>query len=184
MEIEIRAEAKMEPKDYISLTRFLSYEKSRFSPLINTVLIVAVLLGLYADFMINHEFGLLTVVAILAVVFTYGLPEFTARRFVRTDKSFIGHEFKYLFNEKGINLLDETAGTTALFAWPTILNLYEMKDHFFVFLSKQNALVIPKRSFSAEDLSDLRELVSYQIGKRFEPRWAPKKKKEKKAKNQ
>ena len=184
MDVEIRAEAKMEPKDYICLTRFLSYEKSRYSPLMNSVLIVAAFLALYADIMMDHQIGLLTIVAVAAIVITYGLPEWTAHKFVKNDTTFIGHEFKYLFNEMGINLLDETAQTTALFAWPTILNLYEVEKFFYVFLSKNNAVVIPKRSFTEEDLADLRELMTYQLGKRYEKRWAPKKKKAKKEKKQ
>lgn len=170
----------MEPRDYIQLTRFISFEKTKAGPMMNALVLMVAFIAVYADFKLNNKPTIITIVAVLAIVATYGLPEYSARKFVKNDTSFIGHNFKYLFNEAGINFYDTTAGTTALFAWPTILNLYEVKDYFFVFMSKQNALVLPKRCLNPEDMDDFREVLRFKLSKRFEQRYSPKKKKGKK----
>lgn len=177
MDIEIRAEAVMEPKDYLGLTHFITFEKAKSGPLLNMLVIMLVFIAVYADFRINNGPTIITVVAVIAAIATYGVPEFSARQFIKKDTSVIGHHYKYLFDENGINLYDETAATTALFAWATMLNMYEVKDYFYVFMSKQNAIILPKRCLNAEDMDDFREVLKYKLGKRFEQRYIAKKKK-------
>ena len=82
----------------------------------------------------------------------------------------------YVFNDNGINVLDEQNGTTALHAWENIMNMYETAGYFFMFLGKQSALLIPKRCLSEEDLTDFREMLTFQLGSRYENRLQKKKK--------
>lgn len=180
MDVDIRAEAVLEPKDYVELTHFLSYGKSKATSYINMLVMIAVFIAVYADFVINGRPTTITLVAVLAIIFSYGYPEYVARKRAKNDTTVVGHKFKYLFNENGINLFDETAGTEALFAWQTIMNMYELKDHFFVFMSKQNAVMIPKRCLNEEDLEDFRELIKFKLTNRFESRISTRSKKKKK----
>ncbi len=71
--------------------------------------------------------------------------------------------------------MDAEAGTTALHAWAAILNMYETAGYFFLFLSRQNAVLIPKRCLSAEDLADFREMLRYHLESRYEVRYKEKK---------
>ena len=73
-------------------------------------------------------------------------------------------------------MLDEQNGTTALHAWENIMNMYETAGYFFMFLGKQSALLIPKRCLSEEDLTDFREMLTFQLGSRYENRLQKKKK--------
>ena len=170
MDIEIRAEAVMEGRDYLALAHFMTYSKNKNSMMLNLLLLLVAVVGVYADFMVNGKMTFITIVAVLAVLVTFLLPEYSARRFVRTDKKFIGHTFRYVFNDNGINILDAEAGTTALHAWAAILNMYETAGYFFLFLSRQNAVLIPKRCLSDEDLADFREMLQFQLGSRYENR--------------
>ena len=171
MDIEIRAEAVMEGRDYLALAHFMTYSKNKNSMMLNLLLLLVAVVGVYADFMVNGKMTFITIVAVLAVLVTFLLPEYSARRFVRTDKKFIGHTFRYVFNDNGVNILDAEAGTTALHAWAAILNMYETAGYFFLFLSRQNAVLIPKRCLSAEDLADVREMLRCNLESRYEVRY-------------
>ena len=134
------------------------------------VLLLIAVVGVYADFQVNGKMTFITIVAVIAVLGAFVLPELTARRFIKKDKSFIGHTMRYVFNDNGINVLDEQNGTTALHAWGNIMNMYETAGYFFMFLGKQSALLIPKRCLSDEDLADFREMLQFQLGSRYENR--------------
>ena len=175
MDIEIRAEAVMEGRDYLALAHFMTYSKNKNSMMLNLLLLLVAVVGVYADFMVNGKMTFITIVAVLAVLVTFLLPEYSARRFARTDKKFIGHTFRYVFNDNGVNILDAEAGTTALHAWAAILNMYETAGYFFLFLSRQNAVLIPKRCLSAEDLADFREMLRYHLESRYEVRYKERK---------
>ena len=175
MDIEIRAEAVMEGRDYLALAHFMTYSKNKNSMMLNLLLLLVAVVGVYADFMVNGKMTFITIVAVLAVLVTFLLPEYSARRFVRTDKKFIGHTFRYVFNDNGVNILDAEAGTAALHAWAAILNMYEAAGYFFLFLIRQNAVLIPKRCLSAEDLADFREMLRYHLESRYEVRYKEKK---------
>ena len=175
MDIEIRAEAVMEGKDYLALTRFMTGGKNKNSMMMNILLLLIAVVGVYADFQVNGKMTFITIVAVIAVLGAFVLPEITARRFIKKDKSFIGHTMRYVFNDNGINVLDEQNGTTALHAWGNIMNMYETAGYFFLFLSRQNAVLIPKRCLSAEDLADFREMLRYHLESRYEVRYKEKK---------
>ena len=173
MDIEIRAEAVMEGKDYLALTRFMTGGKNKNSMMMNILLLLIAVVGVYADFQVNGKMTFITIVAVIAVLGAFVLPEFFARRSInkdKKDKSFIGHTMRYVFNDNGINVLDEKNGTTALHAWGNIMNMYETAGYFFMFLGKQSALLIPKRCLSDEDLADFREMLQFQLGSRYENR--------------
>ena len=184
MDIEIRAEAVMEGRDYLALTRFMTNGKNKNSIMMNILLLLIAIVGVYADFKVNQKPTIITIVAVIlrclitiAVLGAFLLPELSARRFIKNDKTFIGHTMRYVFNDNGINVLDEQAGTTALHAWNNIMNMYETAEYFFMFLGKQSALLIPKRCLSAEDLADFREMLTFQLGDRYENRLQKKKSK-------
>lgn len=164
MDIEIRAEAVMEGRDYLALTRFMTGGKNKNSVMMNILLLLIAIVGVYADFKVNQKPTIITIVAVIAVLGAFLLPELSARRFIKNDKTFIGHTMRYVFNDNGINVLDEQAGTTALHAWNNIMNMYETAEYFFMFLGKQSALLIPKRCLSAEDLADFREMLTFSWG--------------------
>lgn len=176
MDIEIRAEAVMEGRDYLALTRFMTNGKNKNSIMMNILLLLIAIVGVYADFKVNQKPTIITIVAVIAVLGAFVLPEFFARRFIKKDQSFIGHTMRYVFNDNGINVLDEQNGTTALHAWENIMNMYETAGYFFMFLGKQSALLIPKRCLSEEDLTDFREMLTFQLGSRYENRLQKKKK--------
>ena len=151
----------------------LNYQAWRFLAfwvLGGAVLLLIAVVGVYADFQVNGKATIITIVAVIAVLGAFVLPELTARRFIKKDKSFIGHTMRYVFNDNGINVLDEQNGTTALHAWGNIMNMYETAGYFFMFLGKQSALLIPKRCLSDEDLADFREMLQFQLGSRYENR--------------
>lgn len=125
MDIEIRAEAVMEGRDYLALTRFMTGGKNKNSIMMNILLLLIAIVGVYADFKVNQKPTIITIVAVIAVLGAFLLPELSARRFIKNDKTFIGHTMRYVFNDNGINVLDEQAGTTALHAWNNIMNMYE-----------------------------------------------------------
>ena len=49
MDIEIRAEAVMEGRDYLALTRFMSGGKNKNSVMMNILLLLIAIVGVYAD---------------------------------------------------------------------------------------------------------------------------------------
>lgn len=177
MDLEIRAEAVIEPKDYLALNHFITYSKGRSSGMMNFLVILLVIVAVYADIRLNQKATVMSFVAVAAVVVSYILPELAARRAIRKDTSVIGHNFRYVFNEEGLNLLDVTTNFANLLTWESLMNVYETKEYIFVFLSKQQAIVIPKRCLSTEDMNDFRELLKFKVGRCFEQRTAVKKSK-------
>lgn len=170
MDIQIKAEAKMEPKDYLELTHFMTYDRSLLSPVFNTILLICVFLAFFADIAVERRLTVKSAVAAAVLLLVYALPEYQARKFGRTDSSFIRHVFSYLFDEKGLTVYDQTASTVSFYAWESIMNLYETKDYFFVLMNKQNAITVPKRAFTPEDLADLAETFRFKLGKRYDVR--------------
>ena len=53
MDIEIRAEAVMEGRDYLALAHFMTYSKNKNSMMLNLLLLLVAVVGVYADFMVN-----------------------------------------------------------------------------------------------------------------------------------
>ena len=177
MDLEIRAEAVIEPKDYLALNHFITYSKGRSSGLMNLLVILLVAVAVYADIRLNQKATVMSYVAIIVVIVSYILPEFSARRAIQKDTAVVGQTFRYVFNEEGLNLLDVTTNSANLLPWASLLNVYETKEYVFVFLSKQQALIVPKRCLSTEDMDDFRELLKFKVGKSFEQRVAVKKSK-------
>ena len=82
MDIEIRAEAVMEGRDYLALTRFMTGGKNKNSVMMNILLLLIAIVGVYADFKVNQKPTIITIVAVIAVLGAFLLPELSARRFL------------------------------------------------------------------------------------------------------
>ena len=77
------------------------------------LLLLIAVVGVYADFQVNGKMTFIAIVAVIAVLGAFVLPELTARRFIKKDKSFIGHTMRYVFYDNGINVLDEQFAVVA-----------------------------------------------------------------------
>ena len=66
MDIEIRAEAVMEGRDYLALTRFMTNGKNKNSIMMNILLLLIATVGVYADFKVNEKPTVITIVAGIA----------------------------------------------------------------------------------------------------------------------
>ena len=85
MDIEIRAEAVMEGRDYLALTRFMTGGKNKNSIMMNILLLLIAIVGVYADFKVNQKPTIITIVAViaaknpgLALILLLALPLFAA----------------------------------------------------------------------------------------------------------
>ncbi len=82
-----------------------------------------------------------------------------ARREFNSDP-FIKSEIRYIINENGITQQISKRVNNYL-EWDYILKGYELDDMFLIYVSKNKAIIIPKRFFASnDDLHALKKIIS------------------------
>lgn len=56
----------MEGRDYLALTRFMTNGKNKNSIMMNILLLLIAIVGVYADFKVNQKPTIITIVAVIA----------------------------------------------------------------------------------------------------------------------
>jgi hypothetical protein len=98
------------------------------------------------------------------VLFTIGSTYLSAKRNMASNKS-VQEITHYTFSEKGIEALAQSwSGHTG---WGNVLNAYETKHNFLLFISRNQMYIIPRRCFrDAEQIAAFKQmLVSHMNSK-------------------
>jgi YcxB-like protein len=93
----------------------------------------------------------------MAILFlAFALPFLSAREAIKNPN--LSGELLYSFTPDGVQAVGPTAKTSL--NWRAFLNVHEAKDAFWLYLSTENAFILPKRCFSSEnDIAAFRSLV-------------------------
>lgn len=126
-------------------------------------LIVPALLFLFALFDFKNLAVNLIVGVLVGLVLVPALPlmrrYFMRKRMKATYKQM---EVRLVAEERSIRT--ESGEDTATISWRSIERGEETRSHFFLFLTRLQALIIPKRAFAdAGDVVRLRQLISQQV---------------------
>lgn len=152
--MEIRKTLELQASDFME---FISQVFRKFF-----VLIPVLTIGLFtAGNLISNEFSLQSMIfpVVLAAVLTLGLFLYLKSLSKKALASFnkANGPVTVTFDEAGVHTTGNL-GETAL-SWGDMLKLIETKTAFLFFIHKTNAVMLPKRQLSADELEEILTLI-------------------------
>jgi hypothetical protein len=109
--------------------------------------------------------------ALLALLFVNRNPARKIAKQVYESLPAEARRIGVLITEQGILL--RSSGTESELAWSSIWKLVETREVIVVFVSRENAQILPKRAFSEAQLVELRKLAKARIVEHHEPFLTP-----------
>lgn len=87
---------------------------------------------------------------------------------VRINPNYLDSEHEYAFSEDGFHLCIRCRGAKEEHdvPWDMVVRIYERKDCFYLYLSRTQALILPKRDIAGGSVDDLAALFRVK-GKQF-----------------
>ncbi len=87
---------------------------------------------------------------------------------VRNNPNYLESEHEYAFTEEGIRLCVRCRGAEEQheIPWESVVRVYERKDRFYLYLSRTQALILPKKDITSGSADDLALLFRIK-GKQF-----------------
>lgn len=169
----IRITVEIGEQDYRSIMYFnLLYRKKWFPLLLAAAVLLSVVqLVRYAVFdALTFSTALPSFTMLFLIAAMLGMTELSIRRFVRAG-GLKNSRRDMVIDENGIGAVaDEDETPIEPYAWKNFTNAYELKSVFLMFLNIRQAVIIPKKAFTSEELEFVRELLSEKLGKKFEKR--------------
>lgn len=159
----IRVVTKIELKDYISLIYRLTYRRPfilimSISGCIVMLSSIMSIIALYSGILSEHEFRYSEL--IYGLVLTVGIPFLTylsARKGFKSNER-LHEQITYEFTEESVKVTGESFSSE--FTWAKTNRVKELKEWILIYQNKIIAHIIPKKSFSPEELNTFKALVA------------------------
>lgn len=155
-------ESTLSLKDYKT---FITYHQ-RISMLVRALLILAVLLYVGLDTwptsplfvgIISLVLSLLGVVIMLKILHNQGRKEYESDQTVKNS-------ILYVFNSEGVQ--QKKQKSNSYYKWTDINHVYERKEQFNLYVSKNKAIILPKRYFkSIEEIDLFKTILNENLNK-------------------
>lgn len=101
---------------------------------------------------------------LLAAVFL--VIEGITHQYLKTEGGMtVGKEFTYRFSQKGVSAATDEA--VRQLPWEGFFKGIELKRHYLLFFTINQALIVPKRGFSEEQQRELSQLMKERLGKDY-----------------
>lgn len=164
--------AAVQEKDYREVVYFNVFTKSRWFPWLLGGMGIISAVGLLMSFLFYQlpaalEMLFYAVLGIIVAMFV--VTERMIRKFIRQDTNLIGTERTFSIDEERISLKD-AFGEGCCYLWEELFRAYETEELFLFFLNEHQAMILPKRNQSQEDLEKLRSFLKRKLGSRWECR--------------
>lgn len=174
MDRKITITTKTTAADFKTLTFFNMFLKKRF---MLVFLVFALLFSLAA--IIARLGGWIPVadwyfyvcLAFLGLILLqYLLFEFSVKRFLSSDKLVTENERTIVIEESGITAEGGRENGSGEYKWDMLFNAYETKKYYYLYINTVQAILLPKRDFSEEELPVVAKLIQEKLGRRFRKR--------------
>ena len=161
-EIEINLSVLLEPRDYLRANFWFLFKNPlmKLLPIFATLLLV---LSIYTwiqrpEQVPWHGFVLPGIV-IFSCLYTY----MASNRSFANNKA-LQQTINYRFSSEGIDV--SAAQSHGHMNWQGIVNAYETKHNFLLFISKNQMYTIPRRCLDAEQINSFRSLLKDHLSSR------------------
>jgi hypothetical protein len=165
--MEFKKTMSLTLKDYRDLNYFVAYKRIILVPIIAVIsLTVAILLiGIIAlgeDWAIVFDtqvFICYAVLILIPFVSLFSLRTISKKQY--ESSKMMKSETELTINEAGVSEISKFGNVS--FTWEDIFKARESKTAFYVFISKLQTFIIPKRFITAEEDSVIRALISNHL---------------------
>ncbi|MCB9234968.1 MAG: YcxB family protein [Bacteroidia bacterium] len=164
---------KLSPQDYIEFNWYIHWsrpERAVMRTIFRAAPFVLVLLIILFSQLSDPEFGPREILFLIpAVAFSFFGPKYMKWRMSRTilkkveDGGYVGHlgERELQLSGEGVRLVTEKSDDQV--SWAGFRHWHEAEKYIFMFLGKNQALMVPKKAFSSAELSELTQLLQEHI---------------------
>lgn len=181
---EIVVSSFLRKEDFVKANKIIhKMRKSRYMLIayIITFIIILILVRIFNDDSQNNIIvqkepiadvpGLLTFLptiivmlfVVICIISYYIAKKVLPRRHYDSNKS-LHQEYKYVFNNDGIQCSSERA--TVKLLWNEVFKVYISKDYLIIFLSNMTAWIIPKIHIGNDQINDFEKMIKANIPKK------------------
>lgn len=121
-------------------------------------LLVAVIYAFY-----TKNLGFVETPIMIAIAFMVASPltiMISSRRMYKKNE-FLQKPIKYIISDKAIKAINKDFRSST--KWSKLLKIVETAEHFFIFLDKESALIIPKLHFDMADYKEFLALIKNKV---------------------
>jgi hypothetical protein len=104
------------------------------------------------------------------ILLQYLLFEYSVKRFLASDKLVIDNERSVVIDDSEITAEGGKENGAGTYQWDVFFSAYETKKYFYLYINTIQAIILPKRDFSEEEVIVLGKLFKEKLGKRFHKR--------------
>ncbi|MDF2613805.1 MAG: YcxB-like protein [Clostridia bacterium] len=142
-----------------------------FPILIYIISTLAIILSLFTGFsfgFVTMDFVLLGVLGVILLVMTFSLV-YVPRKYYKTAKKMLETPAQYKFTEEYLYVEAHTETTSghSQVKYEGLHKIYESQDMVYIFLSNNQAYILEKKNFNAEDFQKLRRILQDKLGKMY-----------------
>ena len=149
------------------------YETRVGRRIINILLIIYFLADIFALVMGNFDYFTHTIIFINVILLmvavitnTSILAEISTYMFLKTDKVSLGLKTEMTFDTEKIIAVNEVENMTL--TYDKLYKIMETKEYIYLYLNKQQTLIINKDNISVTDLAVLRDILKSNVKKYIE----------------
>lgn len=170
----IVTKTKITTKDYRTMVFFHIFLRKR-SMLIfmvfAAVLSLAAIAGKLTGTIQMADWYFYVCVAFLGlIVLQYCVFEFSVRKFLASDRLMIDNERRVTISDSGIYEEGDKDKNTGEFLWNVFYHSYETKKYFYLYINTMQAIILPKRDYTPDQVNSIEKLLREKLKKNFHKR--------------
>jgi len=165
---------KTTAKDYKKLVFFNTFLKKKIMMILTPVagvISIAAIIGKSTGTIEISDWYYYVCLALLAlIVLQYILYESSVKKFLKSDSLVVENERTVTVSESGIAEEGGIEKSSGEFQWEVFYQVFETKQYFYLYINTVQAIILPKRDFSGEQIDTLRSLLQANLENRFQKR--------------
>lgn len=171
MENKIIVQLKTTAQDFKSLIFFNMFLKKRIMAFllpIAAVLSAGAVIGKYTGMIEVKDWYFFVCLAFLGlIVLQFVLFEYSVKRFLKSDQLVVDNERTVTISETGVTEEGGKENSSGIFQWDVFYCVYETKKYFYLYINTMQAVILPKRVFTKEEVIVLENLIKEKMGRNF-----------------
>ena len=163
--MEFRKTVKMELEDQLSLSFYVAKKQLILMPVLIVVLSIVLVLAMNMDSGIDGFLVLITLVVsiifsgIIVLVSFLSLKHSSKKQFASNKSAQAPSDI--VLDGEGVHVTNERGNVNL--PWPDVYKAAEAKSSYFIFVSRAQAFVVPKRLLAPNEEETLRALLQQNI---------------------